>query len=572
MRRLALLLTLAVGALLAASGPASAASWQPYPLPAPPGGQFPTPVGYVSDLSFWAPDRGLMAVSGNASVAAGLYVWNGERWRQLATVCGGGIDARIAWAGPTEFWVISTASGRSNSGAGLCHFRDGEVVASYALPNVPDFDAPLWAAACRAADDCWFGGGGRVSGDGSQAGGFHLHWDGRDVRVVYGPQGRAVSDLLAFGGQLLESVHVGAGPDDGATPPPLLEPEAVPALLHRIEGGGFRNDPFRPAPLSGVREDAVDLRALDGDGTTAWAVGGRTLNGPASFGTLPERPPLVARLGADGVWRELALSGPVASVTRAALADVAVLPGGGGAWTTVTEMPTAGFSTNGEGAQPQAALIRPDGASELVDLAGPADPLRGAATRVACPAADDCWLATARGYLYRWSDGATYAPDQEPAFQGLITTRPNEAAAQVIPDAPPDDDSLRFQPPPIEVIPPKPTPRCATPPPLVTAIGKPVVRGLQRRARDPRARLVVRFRATRRAKVRLVARRGKRIVARSARKTVAKGRRSLEVRVRRSRWPNRLAVDATGVGKPPCVPESGGDDDVLVTRSAPPTR
>ncbi|EHN11601.1 hypothetical protein PAI11_15210 [Patulibacter medicamentivorans] len=572
MTRLASLLAVLVAALLGGAGTAAAATWQPYPLPAPPGGQFPTPAGYVSDLSFWAPNRGLMAVSGNAAVPAGIYVFDGERWRQLSTVCGGGIDARIAWAGPTEFWVISTPSGRANSGQGLCRFKDGEVVGSYALPNVPGFDDVVWAAACRAADDCWFGGRGGISGDGSQAGALHLHWDGRDVRVVYGPQGRGVSDLHAFRGRILESTHVGVGPDDTLATPPLLEPEATPALLHGIDGTAFRNDPFVPAPLSGVRDDAADLRAIDSDGTTAWAVGGRTLNGPAATAGPPERPPLVARLGGDGSWRELTLTGPAASITTAAFGDVAVLPGGGGVWTTVTELPTAGLSTNGEGAQPRVALLRPDGSSEVHDLAGPADPLRGAATRIACPTAGDCWLATARGYLYRWTDGASYPVDGEPAFQGLIATRPNEAAAQVIPDAPPDDDALRNQAPPLDITPLKPEQRCGRPPAIVTGVRKPLVRGLQRRVRDPRARLVVRFRVTRRARVQLLGKRGRRTVAKSSWKTFAKGRRSLQIQVRRSRWPKQLAMRTKELGTPPCAPLGGGDDATLLTRSAPSTR
>ena len=51
-----------------------------------------------------------------------------------------------------------------------------------------------------------------------------------------------------------------------------------------------------------------------------------------------------------------------------------------------------------------------EGAAGLAKVSPPAPPAKGGATRIACPAADDCWLATARGNLYRW------VPDGVPAY------------------------------------------------------------------------------------------------------------------------------------------------------------
>ena len=36
------------------------------------------------------------------TVPAGVWLYNGVRWRELSTVCGA-TDGRIAWAGPDEF-------------------------------------------------------------------------------------------------------------------------------------------------------------------------------------------------------------------------------------------------------------------------------------------------------------------------------------------------------------------------------------------------------------------------------------------------------------------------------------
>ena len=57
------------------------------------------------------PNRGLLAVEGNATVPPGLCAYDGAGWHQLSTVCGGpGRTTRIAWAGPREFWTITVPS------------------------------------------------------------------------------------------------------------------------------------------------------------------------------------------------------------------------------------------------------------------------------------------------------------------------------------------------------------------------------------------------------------------------------------------------------------------------------
>jgi len=108
----ALTALLASVALVAfAPSEADAATWR-LEQPAPPAGSpYKVPLGRPGDLQCWTSNRCLLAVEGNAVVRTGLYVYDGAEWRPLATVCGGPADTtRIVWAGPTEFWTITTPS------------------------------------------------------------------------------------------------------------------------------------------------------------------------------------------------------------------------------------------------------------------------------------------------------------------------------------------------------------------------------------------------------------------------------------------------------------------------------
>jgi hypothetical protein len=572
MRRL--LTTLAAGAALAVGaggGVAGAAQWESFALPAPPGGSYSVPAGFVGDLSFWAPNRGLMTVAGNNSVRGGLYSWDGESWHQLSTVCGGGQNSRIAWAGPTEFWTITVPSvGTAGSGTGLCHFKDGAVVGSYSFYNVPAFgiDVPVNAATCRSANDCWFGGVGSLGADGTQPGAFHLHWDGTELRPVVNGQGRGVSDLITHRGSVLESTFVGVGAAQPAQPPFLRAAEDVPALLHRIDGLSFVNDPFVPAPVDGVPADGTELRSMDTDGTTAWAVGGGAGSGPAAANGVVQRPPVAARKDGDAAWQELPLSGPLP--TDRWFGSVAAVPGTREAWAALTNTEIGGGFASGESSAPSVAHVAADGAVRIEQLdTRLGDPARGAVTAVACPTAGDCWAATAKGYLYRRTDGATYARDTDPAFQGTISIRPNEAAAQVIADDPPVDDS-RLLAPPVEL----PTEadseaavECATPPALVTRVkastGKLTKR--QRRQANVKVKLVIRFRLARRAQVGVTFKRGKRVVARIKPRALKAGTRKLTVSVRRKSFPKNIKFSLKELTTPEC---SAGSGDVVGTGPA----
>lgn len=578
MTRLLVLAALLV-ALLAGATSAQAASWRPHPLPPPPGGSFSGPVGSVGDIAFWAPNRGLMTVAGNASVKPGLYSWDGRSWHQLSTVCGGGTNARIAWAGPREFWTITAPSiGTPRSGQGLCHFRDGAVVASYSFYNLPEFEEGLTvnAAACRTADDCWFGGAGGRDSSGSRVGAFHLHWDGAALRSVFNGQGRGVSDVVAHRGTLVESTYVGPRAGALGARAALRAAEPTPLLLHRIEGETFPAESFTPVVRDGVPVDGTEIRGLGSDGTTAWAVGGGAGSGPSTFEGYVQRTPFAARKSGDGPWGELEVSGVLPSGFW--FGGVAPDPGTGAAWATVTQIEGSGDGTSIDGgsSKPTVARLEPDGAATVEELdptGRTGDGARGSATAIACAAPGDCWAATARGYLYRTSD-AVYDQDTDPAFQGTIAVRPNEAASQVVPDVPPADDSRQLAPP---VILPPPTPPaappvCDAPPALVSrvkATRAPLTRR-QRTQRDPRLTLRITFRLARRARVGLTARRGKKVVARVKPRTLKAGTRRLTFPARRTTYPKSLRFALRELDKAPCTTgddDGGNPDDVVTTRT-----
>jgi hypothetical protein len=532
-----LLATFAVAGGLGAAGalapaPAGAAgSWR-LEQPAPPAGSpYKVPLGRPGDLSCWSATRCLLAVEGNAIVARGLYAYDGVEWRQLATVCGGPADTtRIAWAGPTEFWTVTTPSlPRIGGGLGLCRVRDGQVIASYSTaPESADPFRTMTAAACNGPGDCWFGGVGSQDATGQRIGAYHLHFDGTELRSSYSPQGRGVSDLLAAGDRFYETTHVGAQREDRATPVSLAVPEEVTQTIHAFVGGSFRNALFGALPRTGVPLDGTELLAADSAGGAPWFVGGGAASGPsAPADTSVARPPIAVR-HANGFFQELPLDEtPFDADER--FVDVAALPGGEAAWVASQPYRDRGSAT----ARARVARIAPDGSVALQRLpAGGAG--RGAAARIEFTGPDEGWMVTTSGWLFHFTDGQARPRDADPAFARLITYRPNEAVAQSIPDAPPVDDSQLFAPPSIE---PEPEPE---PPTTTTRTVRALMFGLGKPKVDRRLRLRLSFSLRRPAQVQLQGRRKGRLVARSPLRRLRAGRHTLTLQLDRRRWPDRL--------------------------------
>jgi hypothetical protein len=526
--------------------------------PTPPGASGPAPLGPPGDLQFNGPNRGLLAVQGTSIVPQGLFFYDGRGWRQLSVVCGGQADnVRIAWAGDNEFWTITHASqprgnGSATGGSGksLCHFRNGQVVASYSTrEDAADPYRTMSAAACNGPNDCWFGGVVDQNPTGTRFGGFHLHWDGASLTSRYVLPGRRISDLEAHAGSVFESTFAGSAVDFGEPEPDPANPEDGARLLRRIAGGVFTPDPLVPAddpttPAFDESDNATDVLALDSDGTDLWAVGGAATTGPRAEEGPVERPPFAARLAGD-VFAEVTLDPAFQQLER--LVDVAALPGSDDAWAAIQRVGAVSDPL----APTQVARLSPTG---LVERPDPGIGAHGLASKIACPAENDCWVATASGWLFHYTDGTLPPQSTDPAFARLIEFRPNEAAGVFVPDtAPPDDSGLNVAPPlELETEPPPSTPRVRRPK------LKPILRNVKVRVRG--TVLAVSFRLTRRARVRLEARKGKRLVASTRRRMLRPGRHTLRVRLSVQRWPNKLKL-AVSLPQQRRGQDDGGSND-----------
>lgn len=537
--RHAILIALVVAALAAPA--AHAAEWHSEQPVAPALG-VPAALGPVGDVEFWAPNRGMLIAAGNGGNPAGLYAYDGTAWYRYSTVCGGH-EGRIAWAGPDEFWTISDQPVGQETGKAppqhisLCHFKNGQVVASYAEPvGAAESYLPLNAAACAGPDDCWFAGD-RLPGT-TNVGAFHLHWDGATLTAVpslTAPQpeivdpGRSVGGLAFHEGSLYESVAVREG--DNPTPEEE-EPAFQPSFLHRIaEGAGSPFEPlFTKEPIgfgAGAEPTQLEAFRLTGDEGGMWAIAGAE-SAPATVTAL--------RLGPEG-FEQVALEDPGSVLGPGdRIGGAAAEPGGEDAW--------VGFLEPGDGANPPARLtvIHADGTvdpSTLLPAEGEGIGRKGPAGPIACPDAGQCWMATGKGWLFHLGPGL--AQDTDPAMHVLVSFRPpDDSLPSVPPIAPPEDNSGAESPPgetpeQLGEIPPSPRPR-------------PLYSGLRQRLIG-KSLLEMTFVLHAKAHVRLLARRKGHIVAETPRYTMAKGPRSLRLRLDPERWPSSLDLQVHAVGK-----------------------
>jgi hypothetical protein len=585
---------------LALTGPTAPArasggegSWQfapalaPQPAPGVQASPYPVPLGTVGDIEFWAPNRGLLISGGNPGaqpVPAGVYAYNGVAWHQLSTVCGGA-GGRIAWAGPDEFWTIADQRGGQvgNGVAGqlgnvsLCHFQNGQVVGSYALPLAqPSSYLPMDAAACLSPANCWFAGAlGRYPNVGS----FHLHWDGQNVTVLYDANlhdGHAVTSMAGYRGTLYEGVQL-TGTDEfgGITP-------AQTPVLHTINA----NESFSDVLLAGQPECSGLCPSLPQYGAdNPQTLSGLTLS---SDGGLSANPPAQTQL-----W---ALASPLSGFSGSATAEPVLLhcsndstygesatthDCGSDVWTQApSNLFSPGQQLSGVASEPGAdaawIALRPIGANDekahLVRVTASEQPgkqtiqisaqetlgvggtlgevgNRGNAAALSCPASNDCWLATDQGWLYHYTNGVALAQDTDPNFNGVITNRPPDAGIpQLIADIPPPDDSLANQQPPAPPPPPAAPTVSYTTKQLLTHMHSHLVH---------RYTLELTFTLTVKARVQLLASRHGRSVARTARGTLKAGKRRLLLRLNPRRWPTKLDLHATPLAPLPRVPASG---------------
>ena len=576
---LTLVLTLVLAttlALTAAVTPAAAqeATWrleQPAPPPPPPGvsaSSLPIPLGEIGDIEFWAPNRGLLITRGNEpTIPAGVWAYNGVEWHELATECGA-TDGSIAWAGPGEFWTVSDGrAGQANQlHAGieeappledntLCHFAGGQIVASYAHPAFEaDSYQAMHGAACLGPSDCWFGGDPLPE---PQIGAFHLHWNGSSLEAEpYPGEGHAVEDLQAFEGHLYESVSIAFG-----DPMANREQVELPAL-HRINPEGVQPafQPERSLPLYGGDElaEALGPLRLSAAEGALWAAAGAESPEHGEPGQVtvvrraghswsqligPEHP-LGPILPADRP-EELELLGGEAKA--APVRAIAAEPQTGDAWLALAPVKNSSAENSPD---QRAVLVRVSAAGAVLgevtlpsagEQAAAIGP-KGAAAKLTCPAADDCWLTTTQGWLFHLApeNERTIARDEHESeyFHGLITFRPEDLGLpQVSADAPPPDTSGLVEEPPNY----GGTFAETKVPAIETEVQAALLSDLHSRLVGGRT-LELRFHLAVKARVRLLAERHKKVVASTPMRTLTAGNRKLLLRLNRREWPTKLSL------------------------------
>jgi hypothetical protein len=525
------ILACAMVLLFACASSAGASGWHSQqPLTA--GIGVPVPLGEVGDIEFWAPNRGLLITAGNEGIEPGLFAYDGTGWYRYSTVCGG-THGRIAWAGPDDFWTISDQQagqeGQSDLGEdrSLCHFVNGEVVASYAQPiGLPTSYEPMDAAACSGPSNCWFGG--ERLPDTVNSGAFHLHWDGTSLTAtpsLVEPQlslhdpNRAVGSLEFHRGVLYESVQVAE--DDRET----REPELQPFFLHRILPGA---NPFQvePVPVEyGAEAKPWQLEAfrLSSDGNQLWAVAG-SKGAPATVTALHKT---------SGAFTQVHFLGAPFEVGDR-VAGVAAEPGSEAAWISYLDF-SAGDLNPAPVAPARLVRVTAGGVVEPpVELPQASEGLarKGSAGPIACPGAGQCWMATQRGWLFHL--GPELPQDTDPAMHRLITFRPADSSLPAVPpDSLPIDNSgaeRETRPEqPLEIIEAKTRrPRSR---PLVTGVHQHIVH---------RTVLELTFTLHASAHVQLVARRKGKVVAETKRVVMAKGHRVVRLKLDPKAWPTKL--------------------------------
>ncbi len=468
----------------------------------------------------------------------------------------------------------------------LCHFSGGHVVGSYAsLAFQASSYQAMTAGACFGPEDCWFGGEALPP---PQAGAFQLHWDGRSVSEEPGPQGHTVGSMAHFGQRVYEGVQI--EPQDLLSEP---EPPTEPSLIHEIEPEGvlptfislfpdapqLPNEPRLPTYASGETPEALrNYPRLSADEHALWAAIDPT---PEPFeSSLGEV--TILRFNGEG-WSQLLGPGTdpedenpftrerVASPRNELVQSIAAEPptaaegeeGHEHAWLAL-----ASGEQRGEGSKSFATVARlstaaavsqhealPDG-EEAARGVGP----KGYATKIACPAPHDCWLATSAGWLFHLApEGERDLPqDTDPAFAGLISFRPeDQGVPQTVPDALPEDDSglLGEVPPPVEFQ--------ETKGQKESKITLPLLSKVHSRLRDGTT-LELRFHLSAKARVRLVAERRK-VVAKTSWKTFAPGMRELLLRLNRKQWPTKLNLKTKLIGKLPTSSLRGPGNNTVTT-------
>jgi hypothetical protein len=439
----------------------------------------------------------------------------------------------------------------------------------------------MHAAGCIARDDCWFAGNALPSGN-QNPGAFHLHWDGGEVHENPDTKGEShsVQDMRAFeltappaevAGSLrprylFESVV-------RANPNKVSEEElpGSPSVLHLVTPIGAQPTFLSlvpGVPVYGENElpGALGFFHLGADEAALWGAAN-----PVSTGSPEGAEVTIVHETRAGAWSQLL--GPntdppggnpftkfpepkEVSQERANETVASVAPDnfGESAWLALTSRENARLET---AAPALLARVTASGTvAERVSLPTAADAQagvrnKGPAERIACPAVNDCWLATSTGWLFHLSDGSAYARAVgfDEAFSSPINFRPLDAGVpQVLPDAPPPEEAAPAHPPEVGVLAESATSAPGVPVSLLTHVRTRLIH---------RTTLELSFHLAVKARVRLVAKRHRRVVAKTAMRTFAAGNRKLTLALNVKQWPTNLDLQTHALEPLPTVSLKG---------------
>ncbi len=558
----------------------AAAEWR-LEQPHLPGVSWPVPLGSVGDVEFFEPNRGLLITGGNGdAVGPGVWTYDGQSWHELSNKCGAAHNGRIAWAGPDEFWTVSDGRpGQAGESVGtqfekkapledntLCHFQNGQIVASYAHPA---FEANSYqvmrGAACIAPTDCWFGGERLPE---PQIGSFHLHWNGVSLEEEPYPTERfPVYEMRALGERIFESVlaemRLPTEPELAITPalhvinPPGVIPQMEPEneagaglpIYERAESAQAVSY-LHLAAADGMLWAAAGLVRPPGQLTIAIREGGwRLLIGPTSPGgaQLPEPVLPPAEAGEEERLFEGKVSG-------ASVAAIAAEPGTESAWIAL------GIH-NAE----RAVLIHVDAEGHLLDeRTFPSAEERAAGHRRKGRGSEHC-LPGAERLLAGDDEGLavplgaggerTLPANGDPGFGQLISYRPpDQGLPQVGPDAPPEDTSgLQER----GVVSISVVTTATTEHTPEKRVKLPLLSHLSRRLRGDTLEMT--FHLSVKARLRLLAKRKRQVIAATPMHTFDAGERKLLLKLNPHNWPTKLSLQTHALQPLRTVSSVGGE-------------
>ena len=402
-----------------------------------------------------------------------------------------------------------------------------------------------------------------------QIGAFHLHWNGVSLEEEPYPTERfPVYEMRALGEHIFESVlaemRLPTEPELAITPAlhVINPPGVIPQMEPENEAGAGL--PIYERAESAQAVSYLHLAAADG---MLWAAAG------------PVRPPGQLTIAIrEGGWR--LLIGPT-SPGGAQLPEPVLPPAEAGEEERLFEGkvssgrrwprsqrnrgPSSAWIALGIRNAERAVLIHVDAEGQLLDertfpsaeerAAGIGE--KGGAASIACPAQNDCWLATTKGWLYHLAPAGerTLPANGDPGFGQLISYRPpDQGLPQVGPDAPPEDTSgLQER----GVVSISVVTTATTEHTPEKRVKLPLLSHLSRRLRGDTLEMT--FHLSVKARLRLLAKRKRQVIAATPMHTFDAGERKLLLKLNPHNWPTKLSLQTHALQPLRTVSSVGGE-------------